>query len=574
MLLFSDVANVFSEIEQRSGRIEMTGILAELFKKTGSEEIDKLVYLLQGILAPPYDGIELGLGEQFAIRAIATASGYSKSEVEKRYVKSGDLGLTAEELLTKKKQQSLTFKDMDVIYIYNAFVKIAKSSGTGSQEMKIKLLTELLNNANPLEARFIVRFVIGELRLGIGDPTILDALSTYKTGDKSLRESLERAYNICADMGHVSKVFFETPERIDSFKVQPFKPLMPALAERLPSPEEIVEKLGECAVEPKFDGLRLQCHKKGEKVYIYSRKLEDLTHMFPDLVEAIKKLKEKEIIFEGEALAFNVKKKRYFSFQETMHRRRKHGIEEASKEFPINLFVFDILFVDREDFTQKPYKERRAKLEKIFPKGPLKSSECTIIKKPEQLEKLFAEYTGENLEGIMAKDLNSPYTAGKRKFAWIKLKKSYGTSMDTIEAVIVGFYRGKGSRAEFKFGGLLVAVCNPDENKFETIAKIGSGFTEEEMQFLEKELSKIKTPKPPADLSYKLEADVWVKPKYVVEIAFDEITVSPIHTCGEKDGKGLALRFPRLVKMREDRSPKQATTTKEVSEMYWMTHKK
>lgn len=572
MLLFSDVAKVFSEIEQRSGRLEMTGILSELFKRTDTREISKLIYLCQGILAPPYEGIDLGLGEKFAIAAIAASAGYSKSEVDRKYKSLGDLGLVAEELMKKKKQQALSSREMDVIYVYDSFVKIAKMSGPGSQESKIKSLTELLNYSSPLEARFIVRFVTGRLRLGVGDPTILDALSFSSSGDKSLREGLDRAYNVCSDLGYVAKLFLEKPDLILYFKVQPFRPLMPALAERLSTPEEIVEKLGTCAVEMKFDGFRLQCHKKGDRVELYSRKLEKMTQMFPDIVDAVRKLKPDEIIFEGEALAYNNKEKKYYSFQQTMHRRRKHGIDEASKELPLNVFAFDVLYVDGQDLTEEIYSNRRKKLESIFPSGPLKLSESKTVKTGSDLKKIFEASVKEGLEGIMAKDLGAQYTAGKRKFAWIKLKRSYGQSVDTLDGVVVGYYLGKGARAEFEFGGLLVAVYNDARGRFETVAKIGSGFSEAEMGELQEMLDEIKTDSPPSNLDWNemQKPDFWVEPKYVVEVAFDDITLSPTHTCGlkSKGDKGYALRFPRMVKLRSDKGAKEITTTSEVIDMY------
>ncbi|MEW6748112.1 MAG: ATP-dependent DNA ligase [Candidatus Micrarchaeota archaeon] len=573
MLLFSDVAAVFDKVEEKSGRLEMTDILSSLFKKADAREMEKLVYIIQGIISPPYEGLDLGVGERFAIEAIAAASGYTKPQVETDYKKSGDLGDTAEELLTKRKQTALATEEMGILYVYDAMVKIAKASGQGSQEQKIKLLTELLNNASPLEARYLVRFVLGRLRLGVGDPTILDALSVSKAGDKSLRETLERAYNVCSDMGLVAKTFYENPKAIDSFKVQPFKPLMPALAERLSSPEAIIEKLGKCGIEQKYDGFRMQVHKSGDKVEIYSRNLERMDRMFPDVVEAVRKLKPKEIIFEGEALAFDEKKKRFFPFQQTMHRRRKHGIEAASEEFPLHAFVFDILYLDGKDMTAEPYLKRRKAIEKLFKgKGILVPSQSEIISKAKDLEAKFEEAISEGLEGIMAKDLKAPYTAGKRKFAWIKLKKSYGKSVDTVDGVIVGYYLGKGQRAEFEFGGVLVAVQNPDTGKLETVAKVASGFTEEEMASLAKQLEKIKTHSPPAKLDCNIEVDFWVKPKYVVEVAFDDITKSPNHTCGMKDGKGYALRFPRLMRMREDKGVREITTTDEVISMYELQH--
>jgi len=561
-MLFQEVAVVFNEIESKSGRIEITYLLAELFKKAQPEEIGKIVYFVQGIIAPPYEGIELGMGERFAVEAIASASGYSAKAVDDDYKKTGDLGITAENFLKKKKQQSLLSNPIDVLYLYEALLRIAKTSGPGSTELKKKYLVELLNNATPLEARYIVRFVLGRLRLGVGDPTILDGLSAARFGDKSWRERLERAYNVCADMGYVAKLFYENEKNIEAFKVQPFKPLMPALAERLSTPEEIIKKIGRCAVEGKYDGFRLQCHKKGEKVELYSRRLDKMTRMFPEIVDSIKKLPFEEIIFEGETLAYNAKEGRYYSFQQTIQRRRKHGVSEMAEELPLNVFCFDLLYLDGKDYTQEPYKTRRKKLEEIFKQnGVLKLSEQKIVKTASELKKLFDDAIKRGLEGVMAKDLEAPYTAGKRKFAWIKLKKSYGEAVDTIDGVIVGYYLGKGARAQFEFGGLLIAVYNPDTGRFETIAKIGSGFSEEEMMELKERLDAIKRQMPPPDLDYKLEPDFWVEPKYVVEVVFDEITESPIHTCGMHGEKGYALRFPRMLRLREDKAPNEATTT-------------
>lgn len=574
-MLFQEVAVVFNEIESKSGRIEITYLLAELFKKARPEEIEKIVYFVQGVIAPPYEGIELGMGERFAVEAIANASGYSLKAVDDDYKKSGDLGTTAEEFLKKKRQQSLLSNPIDVLYLYEVLLRIAKTSGPGSTELKKKYLVELLNNATPLEARYIVRFVLGRLRLGVGDPTILDALSVAKFEDKSWRERLERAYNVCADMGYVARLFYENEKNIEGFKVQPFKPLMPALAERLSTPEEIIKKIGRCAVEGKYDGFRLQCHKKGEKVELYSRRLDKMTKMFPEIVDSIKKLPFDEIIFEGETLAYNAKEGRYYSFQQTIQRRRKHGISEMAEELPLNVFCFDLLYLDGKDYTQEPYKMRRKKLEEVFKQDDvLKLSEQKIVKTADELKKLFDDAIKRGLEGVMAKDLEAPYTAGKRKFAWIKLKKSYGEAVDTVDGVIVGYYLGKGARAQFEFGGLLIAVYNSDTGRFETIAKIGSGFSEEEMMQLKEKLDSIKRETPPSDLDYKLEPDFWVEPKYVVEVVFDEITESPIHTCGMHGEKGYALRFPRMLRLREDKAPNEATTTDEIKEMYAMQHKK
>lgn len=567
-MLFKLVAERFFQIEKKSGRLEMTDILADLFKKSNSGEIDKLVYITQGVIAPPFENIDLGMGEQFAIRAVAAVSGNSKESIEKHYKKSGDLGLTVEEMMKHRKQRSLAQESMDILYVYNLLLKIAKAGGPGSQELKVKYLTDLLNNSSSLEARFLVRFVVGRLRLGVGDPTILDALSVLRAGDKSLREELERAYNVCSDLGYVARIFFESPEKIVHFKVQPFKPLQPALAERLSTPEDIIAKVGPCACEYKLDGLRLQIHKEGEKVELYSRKLEKMTHSFPEIVAAVKSLKVNDIIFEGEALAYNEETQKYYSFQETIQRKRKHGIEAAQKEFPLRLFAFDILYLDGVDLTKKPYRERRAAIERLFPHGVLMPATMLKVKTAQELEKVFTECLKKGLEGIMAKDFEAPYTAGKRKFAWIKLKKSYGKSVDTIDGVIVGYYLGKGARAEFEFGGVLIAVYNEDKRTLQTVARIGSGYTEDEMRSLQATLEKTKTTTAPEKLEHKIEADFWVEPKFVVEVAFDEITLSPMHTCGLKDDKGFALRFPRLVAMRSDKNIRDISTTQEVIDLY------
>ncbi len=571
-MLFKTVADVFLAIEQKSGRLEMTDLLSELFKKSTSKEIHTIIYLAQGILAPPYEGIDLGMGEQFALRAVAQVSGHSKEQIEKLYKKSGDLGITVEEVMNKRTQRSLNSQEMDVTEVYALFLKIAKTTGQGSQELKIKYLTELLNNSSAVEARFIVRFVLGRLRLGIGDPTILDALSFSKTGDKSLRTELERAYNVCSDLGYVGKIFFESPEKIVHFVVEPFKPLQPALAERLSNPEEIIEKIGPCAIEFKFDGFRLQIHKKGSDIALYSRKLEKMTHMFPEIVAAVQALKAKELIFEGEALAYNEKENRYYSFQQTIQRKRKHGISEASKELPLKVFCFDLLYANGTDFTSESYTVRRKQLERLIHSDLLMVSKKSNVSTAKELDILFKQSLTEGLEGIMAKDLTAPYTAGKRKFAWIKLKKSYGKSVDTVDGVIIGYYLGKGSRAEFEFGGLLLAVYNEDTQRLETVARIGSGYTEEEMRLLQKMLEKIKTDAPPLQLEYRMTPDFWVEPTYVVEVAFDEITLSPTHTCGLKNEKGYALRFPRLMKLRSDKSIREVTTTQEVIDLYEKQH--
>ncbi len=578
-MLFSEVAKYLKRVEETSSRIEMTNILSELFSECTVDEIKRLVYILQGKIKPPFTGVQLGVGEKYVLEAISLASGYARREVESYYKKSGDLGLTAEHFLERKKQTQIFVEEIDLIGAYDILLKIATASGPGSQQMKIKMLSQLFTKTSPLGARYIARFANERLRLGVGDPTILDALSMFKKKSKEFREHLERAYNLCSDLGYVAEVFLTDPQKILRFKPQVFSPIRPALAERLPSAEAIFNKIGPCYVDSKYDGMRMMIHRKGDRVEIFSRRLDKVTHMFPDIVEYAKKIEADEFIIDGEGLAFNEKENRYYSFQETMHRRRKYGIEEASKKLPLYVFVFDLLYLKGEDYTVKPFKERRAMLEKVIGNDNprIKPSVITFANSAQEIKEFFDKCISQRLEGIIAKDPNAPYIAGARKFAWIKLKKSYsGELQDTFDLVILGYYRGKGSRAKYDFGGILAGVYNPERDVFETITKVGSGFTEEQMEEFNKLLSKIRVKNKPHNVDAKIEPDYWVEPKYVMTVAADEITLSPIHTCGHTEtpsGKGYALRFPRMLFLRplEDKDAYDATTTQEIIEMYKMS---
>ncbi|MFA5382560.1 MAG: ATP-dependent DNA ligase [Candidatus Micrarchaeia archaeon] len=572
---FKILAEYFDKIENASSRLKMTDHLAELFKKSDIDEIDKIIYLCQGSIAPRFKGIDLGIGEKFVIRAIALATGNETRLIETKFKKSGDLGDVASELLSKKRQDFLFSNELTVSKVFDNFIKLANIGGEGSQDSKIKLIAELLSSANSLEARYICRFPVGKLRLGIGDPTILDALSVYEKGSKEMREEIERAFNLTSDLGYIAKIFIEDPKKLKKIKPIPFSPIRPSLAERMSSAEEIFKKLGKCFCDSKYDGLRMAVHKKEDKVEIYSRNQERITKMFPDIVEEIKKIKAESIIFEGEALAYDEKNEKYYSFQETIRRKRKYDIKKMKEQFPIEVFAFDLLYLNGKDYTQEPFNKRRKELEKIIPKKNkiLKTSNGIIANSSKDIEKFYNTCLKHGLEGIIAKDLEAEYIAGARKFSWIKLKKSYGKVADTFDVVIVGYYLGKGHRAQFNFGGLLTAVYNDEKDRYETIARIGSGFSEEEMETFEKELSKIKLNEKPKELDSEIKPDFWVNLKYVITVSADEISLSPLHTCAKDsntDKKGFALRFPRMIEIREDKDPKDATTTKEIKEMYRM----
>ncbi|MEI7961168.1 MAG: ATP-dependent DNA ligase [archaeon] len=944
-MLFREAAEYFDKIEKASSRLVMTDILAELFEKMPADDSKRIVYLLQGRIAPQFEGKEIGFGEKLISEGIAKATGFLREEVDKKFNKIGDLGSVAEEYLNNKKQQSLSIQALSVEKVFYNLKKMSQTEGTGSQELKIKLLAELFNSASPTEGRYIARIPLGNIRLGIGDPTIMDAFAMMLTKkeqetlqkekkkgmkkkdekeieDKQrklkvgIRERIEATYNIFSDLGDIAEIL-KTKGLIglEEIHIAPGTPIRPTAAERLPSAAEIIEKLGTCAVESKYDGFRCitgfapiyvknkgllsikdckigdfalthkgefkkilalnkrkldkgeklfkiqtylgngfkitekhpllvwknnrktwvpveqikkddllvfplpknnlfsekppkklnlytidnyhkhiqltneffrfigywigdgytndfhnteriglifnykteqalckyyeklikklfnvttsknihagaiylywrdapfkkwltqnfrrdwvgkmlpnwfynikkeefgqfllgwiesdgttdkigrtaittkerdlamfaqllalkfhtiigvkkikvklpkfignyyklvvtknerkaafkndflavkihtlekikypqrtktnvyniqiegdesycstmltlhncQISKDNEKIRIFSRQSEEITNMFPEIIEAVKtQIIPKKCIVEGEALAFNEETQEYYPFQVTIQRKRKYEIEKKAKEYPLNLFLFDVMYSDGESYMEKPFIERRKKLASMIKEGGLiRLSEQKIISKAEDLEAFFEEKISQGLEGIMAKDLNAPYLAGARKFAWIKLKRSYKGSLDdTLDLVIIGYYAGKGKRTQFGLGALLVATYNEKNDEFESVAKIGTGMTEEILAELEGLLSKISTKTKPARVTSELEVDHWVTPKYVIEVRADEITHSPMHSCGKEKGKGYALRFPRMIKIRSEKKPEDATTTEEVKQMF------
>jgi ATP-dependent DNA ligase len=939
---FEPVAVAFEEIEKTTKRLDMTIQLATLFEKTPAEDMQNVIYLLQGRLAPAYENLETGLGEKLVIQAISKATGYPKEDVEKRFKKTGDLGESAAQFLEKKTQQSLVKQVLSVKKVHENFMKLATQTGEGTQETKIRLLAELLNSSTPSEGKFITRFALGALRLGVGDPTLMDALAqvhlkeftkqnpkliqeieekiTKKSDEEKerklrtkLREQIEAKYNIHSDLGYVATLLAEKGLKgLDTIDLEPGVPIRPTLAERLPYSKDIIEKLGKCMVEAKYDGFRCisgftsiyeqtkglipvrdiqkgdhvlthkgvfkkviakntrkvdkgervfrlqtyfgndfkisekhpvltnrktpkwvpieklhktdemifpipkfreksilgnemdlrnsegyakkiritneffrfigywigdgytndyhntervgiifnakternlcreyqkmieglfhvnttinthngalylywrdapfkkwltthfrrewkgkiiptwffgiekdqfesfmkgwiesdghtdemgrtaittkesdlamraqllglhfgqvigirkirvkmrektntycklivqkserkariaggklyikilkleelkrydprltlyniqvegdesyctnmatlhncQIHKKGEKITIFSRNLESMTDMFPEIVEAAKKeLKSKECIVEGEALAVNEETNEFFPFQITIQRKRKYDIEEKAKELPLKLFLFDVMYVDGKNVMAKPFHERRKILSALITgKGTIETTKGIITDQSKEIDQFFNENVSAGLEGIVCKDLNAPYIAGARKFAWIKLKRSYkGELQDSVDLVILGFYKGKGKRTEFGLGGLLAGVYDEERDEFKSITRIGTGFSEQMLQELHDLLMKHKVDHKPARVDSEIEPHIWVQPKFVIEVRADEITQSPMHTAGKETGTGYALRFPRILKLRNDKTPEQATSVKEILDMY------
>jgi DNA ligase-1 len=577
-LNYAIIADAYEKIEATTKRLEMTSLLVELLKATPKSEIAKVVYLTQGKIYPDFVDLQIGVAEKLAVRALSRASGRKEPEIEVDLRKSGDIGESGQNFLTNRKQVTFGRKTLTVEKVYETLDKMAKTSGSGAIDTKMAMLCGLLTDASPKEAKYILRTVTGNLRLGIADMTVLDALAIAYGGGKEAREQLERAYNTSSDLGRVASVVAEKGlAGIKKFEVVVFEPIRPMLAERLSSPEDILEKLGgKCMTEYKYDGERIQAHKKDKKVSLYSRRLEDISDQYPDAAELIKdNVKAKEAILEGECVAIDVETGEMRPFQELMHRRRKYGIEEAMKEYPVSLFLFDALFVEGKDFTLSPYLERRKVLEKTLKENiRLCAAKNKMTSSVKELEAFFEEAIADGCEGIVCKAVgkDAVYQAGARGWLWIKYKRDYKSEMkDTVDLVVVGAFHGRGKRAG-TYGALLLATYNKKGDVFETVTKLGTGFTDKDLKEIPELLRKHEIPKKHSRVQSFLKADVWFEPAVVLEVLGAEITLSPIHMCAMdsiRKGSALAIRFPRFTgKYRTDKAPEDATTSNEVVEMY------
>lgn len=593
-MLFNELSIYLEKLEHTTSRNTMVEILSELFLKTPPQSIDKVVYLLQGRVAPSYVSVEMGMADKMIIRAIALAYDVGQKEVEKMYNKAGDLGKTVLELAKKGGKHSSNISVSDV---FDILQEVASKSGEGTVDTKIKLVSDLLKKLDPLSACYVARIPVGKLRLGFSDMTVLDSLSWMIDKNKENRALIEKAFNVRPDLGFIAKSVKESGvESLEKVQPQIGTPILMARAERLSSSQEILDKIGTCAVEAKYDGLRLQVHLKKLKnekfIKIFTRNLEEVTHMFPDIVEGIKKqILAEKVILEGEAIAYNRETNEFLPFQETTQRRRKYDIEQKAKDIPLKLVCFELLYCNGKNFIPEPFKVRRKELESKVKKGLpagrqgeiLEVSEMKILDNAKDIEIMFDEKVSQGLEGILAKRLDGAYQAGARGWNWIKFKRSYSSVLDdTIDALVMGYNFGQGKRTGFGLGAFLIGVYDNKQDKFVTIAKIGTGLSDEEWKLLFKRCQKLKAKdKPPLyEVSKLLEPDVWVEPEIVVEIRADEITRSPAHTAGrimkpsksgsafEVDVPGYALRFPRLEKFRDDKKPEDATTLKEVEKMF------
>ena len=573
---FSIIAEIFERMENTAKRIELTNLLVELLKKTPKKIISNAVYLLQGIIRPNFEGVELGVAEKLAIRAISKSSGLSIKKIEDDYKKCGDLGLTASNILKLKTQTTFTAEKITLERVYETLFRIAKLEGKGSQDLKMKYISSLLNDATPLEAKFVLKILLGTLRLGIAENTIMDALAIAFTGKKENKEQIENAYNVSSDLGKVSLLIAtDGIDEIKKFKISLFSPIRPMLADRVKSEKEAIKKMSEkFAAEYKLDGERVQIHKHVNEVVLFSRRLENITQYYPDIVENVKKsLSVNEGVFEAEIVPVNENTGEFLPFQELMHRRRKYKLEKAISQYPITVNFFDVLYFDKKDCLNLEYSERRKILEKLVNEDDFsKLVPMLLVKNENEIEDFLENSINSGCEGLMLKTLDAPYRAGARGSNWLKLKREYRNELgDSLDLIVIGAYFGRGRRTGL-YGTLLLGTYNPDMDNFPSVCKVGTGFTDESLDQLYQILSNKITLKKNSRVVSEMEADVWFEPELVLEIVASEITLSPIHKTGLnliRKGSGFALRFPKFTgKIRYEKAVEDASTDEEVLALY------
>lgn len=588
---FKEFSRSLQKIEETSSRNEMIKMLAELLKKFSIKEIKEAMYLLQGRVVPRFVSLEFNVAGKLMMKSLAKAFRLSVDELDSSFKKLGDLGLVGE------KHSISSDSTLNILEVYKKLYNIAILEGTGSQEGKVNSIVDLIKSCDSISCKYVIRIILGHLRLGASDKSILDALSVVLVGDKSKRKLLDKAYGARSDIGFIAEEVLKNGVRIlEKVRILSGTPVAAMLCERESSIEKIFKRLKRWIIQPKYDGLRAQVHfcrkgfnysipkRRNNKLFkdedgntkIISRNLEDLSKMFPDIKRAISTLDVESIILDGEAIGYDKKTRRYTSFQETIQRRRKYGIKNMVRNIPVRLFAFDLLYLNGKDLSEDCLEERLKILKKVLFKSKkqnvIKFTSSNKVNSKEDFEKVFKQSISNGLEGIVVKDPASKYYPGKRSFDWIKFKKSTGGyQIDEVDAVVLGYYRGRGARAKFGIGAILVGVLNKKNKVYESIAKVGTGIKDEEWAIIKTRLEGISCDKKPGnvEVAKMLNPDIWVKPEVVVVVEADEITRSTNHKAGVSKGRGFSLRFPRLKEFgRLDKTSEDITTVEEIKNLY------
>jgi len=558
---YTTLAEVFEKLEHTPSYLKKNSVIVDLLKRTPAEEMERVVLLLLGKPWPAYVSKETGVGLQQLKKAIVQASGYSPPDVDKLMKQVGDLGEVAEQLSAKKKQVVLFTEQLTVKKVFENIKQLPEITGEGSVDRKIASIAELLTSATPIEAKFIVRTVIGDLRIGVAEGRLRDAIAS---AFNVRPEVVEYTYMLTTDYSIVAKaVATGGGKGLEKLGVAVGHPVNPMLAQRAETIDEVLERLkGKAAFEIKLDGIRVQVHKDGDKISLFTRRMEDYTSMFPDLLDPLcQALKPKRAIVDGELVAIDKRTGKPMPFQEVLKRRRKYEIKKTIEQIPVELHLFDVLVSNDSVMLDESYLERRKMLEKIVKpvKGKVMVVEQQVLSKSDEIKKFMNWAIEIGHEGLLAKDLEASYRAGRREFVWLKLKPM----LETLDLVVVGGLYGRGKRAGF-FGSYVLAARDEKSGKFKTVTKCGSGYTDEDLKELTNLFKKIQLKKPHEDVDIEIDCDAYFEPKIVFEMVYEEIQKSP----ELKHTSTFGLRFPRYIRIREDRRAEEANTIKDVADMY------
>ena len=582
---YINLVEIYQKLESTTKRLEKTHIISEFLKTLPKDDIPDITLLLQGKLFPSWDERKIGIASRLILKAVNKATGIDSKKIEKEWKKTGDLGLAAENLVQTKKQRTLFSSELKVKKVLANLRKLAELEGAGAVEKKMQLIAELLTSAKPIEARYIIRTLLEELRVGVGEGSLRDAIVWAFFGDEiglkyvksennievksrseynQYADAVQRAFDLTNDFSVVAQSAKEGLKKLEEESIAVFRPLKVMLALKVKDIKEGFERCGTpCDIEFKLDGFRIQCHREGNKIKLFTRRLEDVTAQFPEVVDYVKKnVKGDSFILDSEAAGFNPKTGKYLPFQSISQRiRRKYDIEEMSRKFPVEINVFDILYYEGKNLIKEPFSKRRELIEKIVTN---KKRQIVVVKnlitdKEKEVEKFYKESLDAGNEGVMLKKLDAPYKPGARVGFMNKMKPV----METLDLVIVGAEWGEGKRAQWLSSFTL--ACIDEDGNFLEIGKVGTGIKEKEeegvsFQQLTEELK-------PLVISEKGK-EVKVKPKLVVEVNYEEIQKSPTYS------SGYALRFPRLINLRIDRDPSECSTISMVEDLYYGQKKK
>ncbi len=548
------LAELYESLSATTKRLEKIKILSDFLREVNESDRD-VFYLLLGNIYPEYDEKKIGISSQLAIKAISKSTGTEKEKIVKEWKSLGDLGKVAEKLTRHKKQTTLHSHILTTEKVLENLRKLPRLEGKGTVDKKISLIIELLTSASPIEALYLVRTLIGDLRIGIKESTIREALSSaFFKGNKEQSKKIQDAIDKSNDLAAVFDIAKRgKTEELEKVRLEIGKPIKVMLAQKAKTIKDGFEAVGKpCAIEYKYDGFRLVIHKKGNEIKLFTRRLENVTKQFPEVVNYVKKyVKGNSVILDSEAVGFDKKTKAYKPFQSISQRiKRKYDIEKIQEELPVEINVFDILYYNGKSLLNEPFRKRTELIKKIITSHPLKiiHSKQIITGDEKRAEEFYKHALKDNQEGVMMKNLDSVYNPGSRVGHMLKVKPEERD----FDLVITGGEYGKGKRSGWLSSFIL--SCR-DKDKFLEIGKVGTGIKEKKEEGVSfDELTKKLTPL----ITEEKGKNVKIKPKIIVAVTYQEIQKSPTYS------SGFALRFPRFTALRPDRSPSDITTLKEV----------